>query len=113
MIAKETTQEIVESLRKIDAYKVILFGSYAYGKPHKDSDIDLLVVTSDQFIPNNFREKNTIYLKVAKTLRNIERKIPIDLTVHTREMHKKFIEMESMFSKRILKYGKVIYEKNN
>jgi len=26
--------------------KVLLYGSYAYGKPHADSDIDLLVVTS-------------------------------------------------------------------
>src|SRR6266436_2478204 len=24
--------------------KIILFGSYAYGKPHKDSDVDMLVV---------------------------------------------------------------------
>jgi len=113
MLSKEITKELIENLKKIDPYKVILFGSYAYGKPHKDSDIDLLVVTNDQFIPNNFKEKNIIYLKVAKTLRNIEQKIPIGLIVHTKEMHKKFINLESMFSKRILKYGKVIYEKNN
>ncbi len=29
---------------KFHAYKVILFGSHAYGKPDKDSDIDLFVI---------------------------------------------------------------------
>ena len=32
--------------------KIILFGSYAHGKPHKDSDIDLAVVSPDfEYIP--------------------------------------------------------------
>src|SRR5918912_877425 len=35
------TQRIVE---KFQPYKVILFGSYAYGTPDLDSDVDLLVV---------------------------------------------------------------------
>ena len=43
----EARQMIADILRKIVAVyapqKVILFGSYAYGKPNEDSDIDLLV----------------------------------------------------------------------
>ena len=35
------TQRIVE---KFQPYKVVLFGSYAYGAPDLDSDVDLLVV---------------------------------------------------------------------
>ena len=31
---------------KFQPDKIILFGSYAYGKPHQDSDVDLLVVMS-------------------------------------------------------------------
>ena len=34
-------QQIVE---RFSPQKVILFGSYAYGKPTEDSDVDLLVV---------------------------------------------------------------------
>ena len=31
--------------------KIILFGSYAYGDPTDESDLDILVVTGDDFIP--------------------------------------------------------------
>src|SRR5215475_7418711 len=37
----DITQRIVE---KFQPFKVILFGSYAYGTPDLDSDVDLLVV---------------------------------------------------------------------
>ncbi|SMP87795.1 Nucleotidyltransferase domain-containing protein [Epsilonproteobacteria bacterium SCGC AD-308-E02] len=43
--------EIVERLKPLDLDKIILFGSYAYGTPNEDSDIDLYVVTKDDFIP--------------------------------------------------------------
>ena len=33
--------DIVEKLKPLNPYKIILFGSYAYGSPTKDSDIDL------------------------------------------------------------------------
>jgi len=50
----------------------MLFGSYAYGVSNEDSDVDLLVVTNDDFIPQNFAEKNEAYLKVSNTLTEIE-----------------------------------------
>jgi len=40
---------------------VLLFSSYAYGTPHDDSAIDLLVVTNDNFMPETFKEKHEIY----------------------------------------------------
>ena len=37
--------DIVEKIKEgYDPQMIMLFGSYAYGKPHEDSDIDLLVV---------------------------------------------------------------------
>ena len=36
--------EIVSRLKPLDLDKIILFGSYAYGTPRKDSDIDLFLV---------------------------------------------------------------------
>ena len=36
--------EIVERLKPLDPDKIILFGSYAYGTPNEDSDIDLCIV---------------------------------------------------------------------
>jgi len=36
--------EIVERLKSLDPDKIILFGSYAYGTPTEESDIDLFLV---------------------------------------------------------------------
>jgi predicted nucleotidyltransferase len=48
--------EIVEKLKPLEPLKIILFGSYAYGTTHQDSDIDLYVVTNDNYIPQSFDE---------------------------------------------------------
>lgn len=43
--ARDALPEVVERLRRgLGPRAIYLFGSYAYGKPHQDSDIDLLVV---------------------------------------------------------------------
>ncbi len=102
--------QIVERLKQIHPYKIILFGSYAYGDADQDSDIDLLVVTDSAAFPKNYQEKIDIYLAVARVIRDIRKQTPVDLIVHTRSMHKKFIELGSMFSREILQKGIVLYE---
>jgi len=97
--------EIVERLKPLDPDKIILFGSYAYGTPNEDSDIDLYVVTKDEFMPQSFRENMNIKLKVSKAIDDICKKYPTDLITHTRAMHNKFIKLDSMFSRKILKEG--------
>ena len=103
---------IVERLKALQPEKIILFGSYAYGKPDRDSDIDLIVVTSDNFMPQNYKEKSAIYLKVSHVLDDIKKVLPIDLIVYTAPMYRKFLELGSMFSKEILQKGVVLYESN-
>jgi len=63
--------EIVEQLKVIKPEKIILFGSYAYGTPNKDSDLDICIVEKDY--KNRWEEK----LKISKLLDNI--KMPIDI----------------------------------
>ena len=41
----ETLKEII--LEKVPTDQIWLFGSYAYGTPHKDSDIDIYIVMKD------------------------------------------------------------------
>ena len=46
----------------VQPQKIILFGSYAYGKPTYDSDVDFLLVVGQKF----YRDRDKIYLKASK-----------------------------------------------
>ena len=80
-------KEIRRRLAPLRPKKVILFGSYAHGTQRSDSDIDLYVVTEDDFIPETFEQKNAIYLKVARAIRDLRKEVAIDLIVHTKKMY--------------------------
>ena len=106
---KNKKKEIIRHLEPLGIEKVILFGSYAYGTPHQDSDIDLYVVTNDNYMPQNFDEKMLLKLKVSRAIKDLQKTIPIDVITHTKKMHKKFIEINSSFSREILQNGVKIY----
>ena len=101
--------EIIEKLEPLKPNKIILFGSYAYGTPNEDSDIDLYIVSNDDFIPQSWKEKMQIKLKFSKALRDIKQHYDIDLITHTQKMYEKFLDLDSIFSREILTKGKVIY----
>lgn len=98
-------KEIITRLKPLNPEKIILFGSFAWGNPGKDSDIDLYVVTKDNFMPQNWTEKSKVYLKVLNELDDLQNQIPVDLIAHTKPMHEKFLEMDSIFSRKILRDG--------
>jgi predicted nucleotidyltransferase len=104
---------IIEKLLVTNPEKIILFGSYAYGEPTDESDLDILVVTGDDIIPSSFKEKSLIYLRISHAISDIKKEFPIDLIVHTKPMHKRFIETDSLFARELLTNGKVLYEKSN
>ena len=94
-------KKIVETFRP---QKVILFGSHAYGVPHSDSDIDLLVV-----MPFSGRGHE----QAIKIRRALDSTVPLDLLVRTPEQVKERVEMEDFFMREIVEQGKVLYEENN
>ena len=51
------TKAIVE---RVNPEKVILFGSYAYGTPSKESDIDILVILKDSSLPR-YKRSGDLY----------------------------------------------------
>jgi predicted nucleotidyltransferase len=69
------TSLICESVDQGVIKKIYLFGSYAYGEPNEDSDIDLCVIIG------NRRNDTKAYLKMALAL--FDHKImPVDLLVY-------------------------------
>jgi predicted nucleotidyltransferase len=83
--------------------KIILFGSYAYGKPHEESDVDLLVI---------MRTKNTIdqaiRIKTAFT-----RVFSLDLIVRTPWQIEHGLKDDNWFLREIIEKGKVLYAQDS
>jgi len=52
-------------LDNVDAKSIYLFGSYAYGTPDKNSDIDIYAV-----LPDKYRNTTEIYAKIITELGN-------------------------------------------
>lgn len=44
---EELKPQIIERLKSLSPDKIILFGSYAYGTPNNNSDIDLFIEKND------------------------------------------------------------------
>jgi uncharacterized protein len=104
---------IVEELKKAEPEKIILFGSYAYGQPNEDSDVDIILITSDEYMPKSFREKMNLYHRINPYIDQFRKHIPIDLLIYTKSMYKILQERASLFSKEINLKGKVLYERSN
>ena len=82
--------------------KIILFGSYAYGKPTPDSDVDLLVIMPR----TRYRgERMSVRIRLAVT-----RNFPMDLLVRTPADVAKRLRWRDPFISEIMEKGKVLYE---
>ena len=107
MTKKEIEKEIVSRITKVEKIlRIILFGSQEYGNQDKNSDIDLLVVIDKNVYPKNFKEKSENFLKISRAIRPIEKEVPIDLVVYTKPEFERFVELDSMFSRKVLRQGK-------
>jgi predicted nucleotidyltransferase len=88
---------------KFQPDRIVLFGSYAYGTPHEDSDVDVLVI-----IPA--RNQLDMAFKIHWA---IQPPFPLDIIVRTpKEMAWRLEEGES-FLTEVLSRGKVLYEKDD
>jgi len=87
--------------REFRPEKIILFGSYAYGTPTEDSDVDLLVI-----MPFDRRQGR----KSLEIRRRIPASFPLDLIVRTPEFIAQRLEWQDCFTQEILNKGKVLYE---
>ena len=83
--------------------KIILFGSYAYGTPHDDSDVDILVV-----MPARSQ------LSMAARIENaIDPPFPLDIIVRTPKQMKWRLEEHESFLTEITTRGILLYEKDD
>lgn len=81
--------------------KIVLFGSYAFGKPTEDSDVDLLVV-----MPFSGRSVDQAVEMRLETRPSF----PVDLIVRTPEAVSERLRLGDTFMSGILNAGRVLYE---
>lgn len=101
---KTELDKIIKQL--VDSYrpeKILLFGSYAYGEPHADSDLDILIIkrTSDRFIDR--------LINVRRIVSDPERSIPFDPIVLTPDEVAERLAIGDQFIEEIVKKGEVLY----
>src|SRR6266540_4892615 len=83
--------------------KIILFGSYAYGTPHADSDVDVLVV-----MPARNELDQAVRIELA-----CDPPFPLDLIVRTpKNLRWRLAEGDS-FLREIVAQGMVLYEEDD
>jgi uncharacterized protein len=105
MITPAQIQEAVQ--RIVNGYapeQILLFGSYAYGTPTEDSDLDLLVVKETTDAPR-LRDRT-----VKNMLQNL--RIPVDVLVYTPLELDKWKTVKSSFEYQILTHGTLLYGKS-
>ena len=89
-------------IKKFHPQKIILFGSFAWGKPNKDSDVDLMIIKNS---------KKNSFLRQLSVRRIIKGAIPVDILVYTPAEIKNRLNLGDFFIRDIIEKGKLIYEK--
>lgn len=83
--------------------KVILFGSVVAGKPDIHSDVDILVVTSDE-IESSRKES----VRIRRALRGIS--MPMDILVVPEKRLQKLADQPGLVYREAVRHGRVVYE---
>ena len=87
--------------REFKPEKIILFGSYAYGRPNADSDVDLLVVLA--FHGNDLQ-------KAIQIRARFDVPFPLDLLVRKPGFVTERLRERDMFIEQVVHQGVVMYE---
>ncbi len=103
MDSKVINRIVDKIIKEYRPEKVILFGSYAYGEPTEDSDIDLLI------IKNTDKRPIDRWVEVKRLLRGTADKLPVSPFVYTEKEIEERVSMKDFFIEEILKTGKVLY----
>ena len=97
-VIRRFAREVAE---RFQPEKIVLFGSYAYGTPHADSDVDILVI-----MPARNQIDQAVRFSLA-----IDPPFPLDIIVRTPKNMRWRLEEGDSFLREIMARGKVLYEK--
>jgi len=99
-IIDETVDRLVETYQP---ERIYLFGSYGWGEPDKNSDLDIVIIVDH--IGEKYCKRS---IKGYKALQGL--KIPKDIIVYTEEEFEERAEQRGSLCYRIKEEGQVLYE---
>jgi predicted nucleotidyltransferase len=102
---------LVDSLKLSDPYKIILFGSYAKGNHNENSDIDLMIILDNNHVSKTYTERLEKKVYIRNLVLEINRKTSLDILVYSKEELNLIKKRGNYFIDEIERTGKVIYEK--
>ncbi|MDI6602766.1 MAG: nucleotidyltransferase domain-containing protein [Patescibacteria group bacterium] len=103
-IAQEKIERVSRAIaNEIRPQKIILFGSFVWGKVTKDSDFDLLIIKKTK------KDKHKIQISLGRIL--FGKGIPVDTLIYTPEEIRKRLKLGDFFIRNIIEKGKILYEK--
>ncbi len=102
-VKKLTASLVGKLIKAYQPQKVILYGSYAYGSPRPDSDLDLLIIkdTPDRLIDR--------MAAVRRILTDPKREIGLEILVLTPQEIEDGIRGGNQFLTEIIENGIVLY----
>ncbi len=105
MVTRKQILDVANRIgREFRATRVVLFGSYAYGRPTADSDVDLLVVMP-------YRGES--HRKATQIRMAIDIPFAADILVRSDAEIRKRTRLNDFFIQEISRRGKVLYEAGN
>jgi len=102
-VSKELIEEITQRLvEEFQPYRIILFGSHAWGTPTDDSDVDICVLIEESIEPPARRAT-----RAYRCLRGL--RVSKDILVKTRAEFDRFKNVPSSLERTVAERGKVLY----
>lgn len=102
---RQIMQAALKMAEAVKPEQIILFGSYAYGRPNADSDVDFLLV-----MPQKTRkDRNDTYLKASKALD--PHLFPCDIVIRSKKDISWRIKEGDFFLQDVMEKGRVLYER--
>jgi uncharacterized protein len=100
---ESTVETILYRLRPVfSPAAVYLYGSYAYGQPHSDSDVDLLVVIEDS--PLDVYSRDALAYKAVGAIG-----VSKDIQIYTRREFEERAAMPLSFERTVKEKGRLLY----
>lgn len=103
VISASTREEIVRRLvNEFQPEAVYLFGSYAWGKPDEESDLDLMVI-----LPESSESPIELAVRAQHSLRGV--RAAVDVLVKTRKEFEHYRPVKASLEAKIATKGKLLY----